>query len=435
MRKKERNKNIFMGSCLIFVIISIFLFYAEAQEIVYTSNKDGTYDIWTLSNDGTKNNLSKVSHDPYSLYNEDEPNWSPDGNRVVFRSNKTGVYNIWIMDADGSNDYNLTNSTLAELDPFWSQDGSKILFARNTVYSHYQGNSGSCPYWEIYVYDLMGDIENRLTYNNYREMKPVMSPDGNFIVYTKSENPNDSCNATNIWIMNADGSEQALLIGEPGLYEWVRDWGKINNKILFNKQFGCGSLCCDEVTYIEADDPSILYRVTVDNYGDWPTTFSPDGQKILFTSYRSGNPDVWETDLGGTYFINLTEEAAHDDFADWKMGVLEVDIDIKPGSYPNSINLKSKGNVPVAIFSTNEFDATTIDPSTITLAEAPVIIKKNGKLMASFEDVNGDGLQDMVVHIDTTALQLSLGDTEAVLDGETFNGKKIRGVDTVRIVK
>ncbi|MBN2434904.1 MAG: hypothetical protein JXK07_06515 [Spirochaetes bacterium] len=113
---------------------------------------------------------------------------------------------------------------------------------------------------------------------------------------------------------------------------------------------------------------------------------------------------------------------------------VEVDIDIKPGSSPNSINLKSKGNVPVAIFSTDEFDAASIDPSMVTLAEAPVIIKKNGKPMASFEDVNGDGLQDMIVHIDTTTLQLSSGDIEAVLEGETFDGQKIRGTDTVRIV-
>ena len=49
--------------------------------------------------------------------------------------------------------------------------------------------------------------------------------------------------------------------------------------------------------------------------------------------------------------------------------------------------------------------------------------------------MNEDGLLDLIVHVDTTALQLSAGDTEAILEGETIGGQRIRGVDTVRIIK
>ncbi len=116
--------------------------------------------------------------------------------------------------------------------------------------------------------------------------------------------------------------------------------------------------------------------------------------------------------------------------------VIDVNIDIKPDSDPNSINLGSKGNVPVAIFSTPDFDATTIDPTTVTLAGASVKLKGKGTPMASFEDVNGDTLLDIIVHIDTTALEgLSMGDMDVVLNGETYDDKKISGVDTVRIVR
>lgn len=111
-----------------------------------------------------------------------------------------------------------------------------------------------------------------------------------------------------------------------------------------------------------------------------------------------------------------------------------VSIDIKPGNDPNSINLGSQGNVPVAIFSTPDFDATNIDPITVTLAGASVKLKGKGTPMASFEDVNGDGFDDIVVHVDTTAFELSLGDTDAVLEGETYDGVRIRGTDSVRIV-
>lgn len=42
-----------------------------------------------------------------------------------------------------------------------------------------------------------------------------------------------------------------------------------------------------------------------------------------------------------------------------------VDIDTKPGSYPNSVNPKRKGVIPVDILTTEEFDATAVDPLSV----------------------------------------------------------------------
>lgn len=115
-------------------------------------------------------------------------------------------------------------------------------------------------------------------------------------------------------------------------------------------------------------------------------------------------------------------------------GTCSVAIDIKPGSFPNSINLGSDGTVPVAILSTQYFDATQVDPSTIAFAGATVATNPKGKLMASFEDVNGDSLFDLVVHFNAEALALVPGDTEATLTGTTFDGVSIAGTDSVRFV-
>jgi hypothetical protein len=110
-------------------------------------------------------------------------------------------------------------------------------------------------------------------------------------------------------------------------------------------------------------------------------------------------------------------------------------IDIKPGSYPNSINPGSKGTVPVALLGTPGFDAATVNPATVTLAGAPVKMKKN-KPMASFEDVNKDGYRDLVVHIDTKKLKLEKEATVAYLEGKTIGDtpEDIKGVDSVKIV-
>ncbi len=111
-----------------------------------------------------------------------------------------------------------------------------------------------------------------------------------------------------------------------------------------------------------------------------------------------------------------------------------VTIDIKPGTYPNSINLGSGGTVPVAIFSTASFDATKVDPLTVTLASAPVKMKGKATPQVSSEDVNGDGRPDLVVNLETEALQLSQTDTQATLEGRTTDGKLIRGSDSARVI-
>ena len=113
---------------------------------------------------------------------------------------------------------------------------------------------------------------------------------------------------------------------------------------------------------------------------------------------------------------------------------MTVSIDIKPGSDLNSINLGSNGTIPVAIFSTVDFDATKVDALTVTLADASVKVKGKGTALAAPQDVNGDGLLDLAVHVLTSVLSLTTTATEAALVGEVFGGGTIRGTDFIRVV-
>ena len=108
-------------------------------------------------------------------------------------------------------------------------------------------------------------------------------------------------------------------------------------------------------------------------------------------------------------------------------GSEEITIDIKPDSNPNNINLKSKGVVPVAVLTTNDFDASTIDPDSVEFAGAKPV---RWKLC----DVDGDGNDDMLFHFKTQELNLDADSTEATLTGETLDGNAITGSDEVRIV-
>jgi flagellar motor protein MotB len=108
---------------------------------------------------------------------------------------------------------------------------------------------------------------------------------------------------------------------------------------------------------------------------------------------------------------------------------VECQIDIKPGSFPNSINPNSNGVIPVAILTTADFDAATVDPATVAFGPdgaAPVHY--------ALEDVDGDGDIDMILHFKTQDTGISPGDTEATLTAETEGGTIISCSDSVRTV-
>jgi hypothetical protein len=115
--------------------------------------------------------------------------------------------------------------------------------------------------------------------------------------------------------------------------------------------------------------------------------------------------------------------------------VLEVSIDIKPGSLTNPIKLSSTGTTPVAILSTIDFDAPAeVDRSSVTFGRTG----DEGSLVAcnpADEDANLDGLLDLVCHFRTGLTGFQLGDTLGILKGATLGGNPIEGSDVVRISK
>jgi hypothetical protein len=112
-----------------------------------------------------------------------------------------------------------------------------------------------------------------------------------------------------------------------------------------------------------------------------------------------------------------------------------VSIDIKPWSFPNSINMKNmRGRIPVAILSTEDFYAPDeVDRESLTfgrtgdemsLAKCP---KRN-------EDANGDGLLDVVCHFFKKDVDFVFGDEVGILKGLTKDGTLFQGEDSVRIL-
>ncbi|HCM36512.1 MAG: hypothetical protein A3J30_03640 [Candidatus Wildermuthbacteria bacterium RIFCSPLOWO2_02_FULL_47_9c] len=115
--------------------------------------------------------------------------------------------------------------------------------------------------------------------------------------------------------------------------------------------------------------------------------------------------------------------------------VQEIQIDIKPGSDRNPINCKTKGNgvIPVAILTTENFDATTVNHTTAVFEGAMEIHanKKTGEAQRHEEDVDKDGDTDLVFHFRQNETIFTCESTKATLTGKTFDADLFIGSDSI----
>lgn len=156
-------------------------------------------------------------------------------------------------------------------------------------------------------------------------------------------------------------------------------------------------------------DPSATYFTVQSSNAKTLTGYYGNQSEInlLFTNYSNSDITIYLTPPIST--------------------VKQVKIDIKPGSNPNSINLKSKGVVPAAVLTDGDFNADSVDPTTVEFAGIEPV-------RWTLCDVDDDGDLDMLFHFKTQELELDENSTEATLMGKTLNGDDIEGTDEVRIV-
>jgi hypothetical protein len=134
-------------------------------------------------------------------------------------------------------------------------------------------------------------------------------------------------------------------------------------------------------------------------------------------------------------YVQTNPTPASDNICD---PVLEVTVLIKPGSDWNVINCgNEKGVIPVTILSTDVFDATLVDHTTVSFEGAceTHVNNKTGELRRHEEDVDGNGYIDLVFHFLAGDSNLDCNSTEGKIVGETFSGQAFEGSDSIHMLK
>jgi len=137
---------------------------------------------------------------------------------------------------------------------------------------------------------------------------------------------------------------------------------------------------------------------------------------------------------GASWFVPAGSFADYD-YVSLQRNVVDVVIDVKPGSDDNPINPRGRGLVPVAILSTSvvtgddaDFDATTVDPWTVAFGPAGAPIEHIG---GHIEDVDEDGDLDLLLHFRIQNTGIVCGDESAELTAETLAGDLLIGSDSI----
>ena len=197
------------------------------------------YDIYTANDDGS--DLKRLTN--YGVYTA-EGTLSPDGQTIVFTSLKDGDLDIYTMRVDGSNVRRLTSQPGYDGGPFFSPDGKKIVYR-----AWHPSDSALTNYQDL--------LKQRLVRPNRME----------------------------IWVMNADGSDQHQITNLGGA-NFAPYFTPDGSRIIFSSNYTNPRSRNFELYLINSDGSS-LERVTSDPEFDGFPMFSPDGKKLVWAAGRS----------------------------------------------------------------------------------------------------------------------------------------------------
>jgi Tol biopolymer transport system component len=209
--------------------------------------------------------------------------WSPDGKSVAFTTNRRGTYDIYVMNADGSRQRPLLAGPTYDWAPSWSPDGKRLAFVSDRA---------GIP--QIYSLEIASGRVTRLTFMNAidedgdGDYTPNWSSRGQIAFQRTLDD------VSSIFVMNSDGTGAHQLVdGEGEDYDpvWSRDGGRVAY---------VGGPADEAYVEVVGADGTGHARLTTSGTDTQPT-WSADGRRIVFASWRDDERgDLWTMNADGS---------------------------------------------------------------------------------------------------------------------------------------
>ncbi len=303
----------------------------EGSRIVFTSDRDGNLEIYSISSSGEdETNLTQSNQDEYS------PIVSQNRRLVAFLTGGSDKSALEVMRLDGSERTQVADGEMMISDHRWSPGNDRIAFLgvnedRSSVMVGATDGSGSGLLTAIEgdevgdwsrngeyvafalrdwnsqgIYVRNPDGVNELRLSDQPDYSPRWSPSSRQIAFLSTRDGNPE-----LYVMDADGAN-VLRLTETQEAEYEIAWSPRGRRILFvSEQDGNPEI------YSIASDGSEMTRLTYNTVADNQPTWSPSGQRIVFVSYLDGDADIYVMDADGSNQNRLTQNDADDTDPSW----------------------------------------------------------------------------------------------------------------------
>ncbi len=358
-------------------------------------------DLWSMPATGGRATRLTL-HEAY----DSKPMITPDGKQIVFVSDRSGSYDLWIMPIDGGQPRRLTFHNAGDVPTGFTKDGKGVLFSSRRGMGWNRGATD-----DVYMVSLNGGTPVRLTYagghsantpddgttlyfvagasdpkvqeyqgsandrlfrqvaggvpeellgyrGNSRE--PWITDDGKRLYFTREVNgsfelfrcDNDANSCEQLTSLGDDGmsgvsisADETMAVFTWKFYLHSLDLTSPNAKPkllkieiredsqgdrMVDRQFTSGI----QRAHLSNDGRQIVFSlngdlwvmdgnggtaraITNDAFLNDNPKFSPDGKTVSFYSNRSGNNDIWLIDANGQNLRQFTNHAGDDFFQSW----------------------------------------------------------------------------------------------------------------------
>ncbi len=204
------------------------------------------------------------------------PSWTPDGNRILFYAQRAGKGKIHIMNADGSGVRLLSGGAGDEGYPVMAPHASTIVF-----------DSDASGQFDIWAMDSSGANARNITNNPARDVAASWSPDGKKIAFM-SDRDNER-GKFDAYVMNPDGSDPRRITREQTT--WFPQFSHDGKRIAFH---------VGRDVHVANADGGGMRRLTRDPENGMYPSWSPDGKRIVFMSWRSGPTELFTMNADGS---------------------------------------------------------------------------------------------------------------------------------------